>query len=97
MKRAIALVIAAAFSVFDPGIAHAFNIGWNFIRVLDCVGYQIQGVDYLFIYPTTGGALVTADLGTINAAAQFCANGNAFYILWDGAAWNGVLIYPGLR
>jgi hypothetical protein len=98
MKKTIAvtLIVAASF-IGGIGKADAFSIGWNLIRVAACYGVQISNIDYLYIYPTTGGYLLTSDLATVIAAAQFCANGNAFYIYWDGAAWNGVVLYPGLK
>jgi len=98
MRQRIAMIlIAAGLFIFNIGSANAFVVGWNLVRVSSCVGFQISGVDYLFVYPITGGVISTIDPTTIAAAAQFCANGNAFYIYFDGANWNGVLLYPGLR
>jgi hypothetical protein len=56
MKRAIIVALIAAASFFG-GMSEtdALDIGWNFIRVSGCYGLQSNGVDYLYIYPTTGG------------------------------------------
>ena len=98
MKKTIMVALIAAASFFGGmSNTNALVVGWNFIRVAGCYGLQANGVDYLYIYPTTGGYFFTFDSTTISAAAQFCANGNAFYIYWTGTTWNGVLIYPGLK
>ena len=67
------------------------------IHILACVGGGAGGADYLVIYPTTGGYLITTDPVSIAAGAQFCANGNAFYALFDNGIWDGVILYPGLK
>jgi hypothetical protein len=101
MKRVrtatLVAAVAAALLIGGIGKAHAFTIGWNLIRVSACYAVSILGVDYLYVYPTTGGYLVTSDPIAVSAGAQFCANGNAFYAYWDGALWNGVVMVPGLK
>ena len=67
------------------------------IHILACSGSGASGVYTLVIYPTTGGFLITTDPITVAAAAQFCANGNAFYAVFDNGIWDGVILYPGLK
>jgi hypothetical protein len=54
-NKIIATLVAAALLMFDAGAAYAFNIGWNLIRIRNCLGVQSQGVDYLWVYRPLAG------------------------------------------
>lgn len=97
MKQSAAALIALALFMSHIASAHAFNIGWNFIRANNCLGLQFEGVDYFYIYPTTGGELVTIDPIAITALAPLCASGDGFFIYWTGTTWNGVSVYPSIK
>jgi hypothetical protein len=97
-NRALAAtLIALALLMTHIAGAHAFTNGWNFIRVFNCLGFQQNGVDYLVIYPTTGGSIFTTDPTTITAVAPLCVSGDGFYINLNGTIWNGVSVYPSIR
>jgi hypothetical protein len=89
---ALALLIVAASER-----AYALADGWNLIQISVCSGGQSGGIDYLYICPKTGGYLFTTDPTTIGVAAQFCANGNAFYAYMTGGVWTAVTLYPGFH
>jgi hypothetical protein len=97
MKRAILATLVLAAAAVWCGVSNAQALGWNFVRVSFCYGLSVGGVDYLYFYPTTGGSILTNDPVVVTAGAQFCANGTAFYIYWNGVTYNGIAIYPGLK
>ena len=74
-------------------------VGWNFIRINVCIAVlDVNGNDLIIIYPTTGGQIVTFDPVAIIPAAQFCANGNAFWVLSpDGVNVTQIALIPGLK
>jgi hypothetical protein len=95
------LLVIAWFSglvlIGSSSVAQAFVVGWNFIQAASCYGFNSGGVDFLVIYPTIGGALITSDVVSIVTATQYCANGNAFYAYWNGSSWSGIVLIPGLH
>ena len=101
------LVAAALLMSGGPNTAHAstllqpltrFAVGWNLVRIAACQAGQANGVDWLYIASSTSDALVTTDPITVGAAAQFCANGNAFYVFSpDGVTLTNILLVPGLK
>jgi hypothetical protein len=77
--------------------AQALTNGWNFIRAGSCSGGVAYGVNYVFVYPTTGGALATADSVTITLLAPLCTSGDGFFVYLNGTNWTGISIYPSIR
>ena len=78
MRKGIAAtLIALALSMSHIAGAHAFVLGWNFLRANSCLGFESDGVNYLFIYPTTGGNLFTTDTVSISLLAPLCASPHA--------------------
>jgi hypothetical protein len=77
--------------------AQALTNGWNFIRAYNCSSGPAFGVDYLFVYPAAGGALVTTDSITITVLAPLCASGDGFYVYLNGTNWTGTSVYPSIR
>jgi hypothetical protein len=92
-----ATLIALALSMSHIAGAHAFTNGWNFVRAFNCLGIQQNGVDTLFVYPTTGGVLATIDSTTITAIAPLCTTGDGFYVYLNGTIWNGISVYPSIK
>ena len=81
MRKGIAAtLIALALSMSHIAGAHAFVLGWNFLRANSCLGFESDGVNYLFIYPTTGGNLLTTDAVSISLLTPLCASGDGFFI-----------------
>jgi hypothetical protein len=98
MKKVTAMALIAV-AIFMGGLskANAWISGWNLVVPTNCVGYAINGIDYLTIY-SSSGSITTADPLSINAAAQYCANGTAFYLYTtNGVTVVAVSIYPGLK
>ena len=96
-NRIVATLIALAISISHIAGAQAFTNGWNFIRAYNCLGIQVNGVDTVFVYPTTGGVLTTVDSTTITAIAPLCTSGDGFYVFLNGSIWNGISVYPSIR
>ena len=93
-----AALLILALVLGGPRESNAFVDGYNLIRILACQGGQTSSGDYLVIWDkTTGQQLITYDPITITAAANFCANGNAFYAIFINGVFNSVVLYPGLR
>jgi hypothetical protein len=95
--RAAATLIGLALLMSHIADARAFVLGWNFLRAYDCFGYESSGVNYLYIYPTTGGSLVTTDAVAISLLAPLCASGDGFYIYNTGTAWIYISVYPSMK
>ena len=94
----VSTLLVASLLVSSPNPARALTVGWNLVRISYCYGSQSNGIDFLYVFPTTGGALFVTDAITLNAAAQFCANGNAFYAFVDGNGLvSAVTLYPGFK
>jgi hypothetical protein len=91
-NRVSAAFIALALSMSHIASAHAFVLGWNFLRAYNCVGFESGGANYLYIYPTTGGLLFTMDAVSISLLAPLCASGDGFFIYNTGTAWTQVSI-----
>jgi len=96
-NRVAATLLALALSMSHIAGAHAFVLGWNFLRAYNCLGFESGGVNYLFIYPTIGGDLFTTDAVSISLLAPLCASGDGFFIYNTGTAWTQVSIYPAIR
>jgi hypothetical protein len=96
-KRTAAILIALATLISNIDSARALTNGWNFIRVYNCFGIQLNGVDTMFVYPTTGGTLTTTDSTTITAIAPLCISGDGFFVYLTGNIWNGVSVYPSIK
>jgi hypothetical protein len=96
-NRIAATSIALAISMSHTVGAHALTNGWNFIRAFNCLGIQLNGVDTLFVYPTTGGVLTTIDSTTITAIAPLCTSGDGFYVYLNGTIWNGISVYASIK
>ena len=56
-NRIAATLIALALLMSHIAGAQALTNGWNFIRAFNCGGGAAYGVNYLFVYPTTGGVI----------------------------------------
>jgi len=98
MKKIAAALVAAVLLMSNISDAcAAFVIGWNFIRPLNCLEVPTASVDYLYVYPTTGGVLFTIDLTTITLIAPLCASGDGFYIYWTGTGWTDVSVYASIK
>jgi hypothetical protein len=98
VKRVTAMALIA-IAIFIGGLskAYAWVSGWNLVVPTNCVGIAINGIDYLIIY-SSSGSITTADPLSINAAAQYCANGTAFYLYTtNGVTVAAISIYPGLK
>jgi hypothetical protein len=96
-NRIVATLITSALLMSPIASAHAFTNGWNFIKPSNCGGYQINGVDTLFVYPIGGGVLTTTDPIAITALAPACFSGDGFFVYLNGTIWNGVSVYPGFK
>jgi hypothetical protein len=102
-KRTVATLIALAWllttgpQVLDAGVAQHLAQGWNFLRAYNCYGQNVNGVDYLQIFPTTGGFLETTDGVVIAAMAPLCASGDGFYAYISGNSWIAISIYPSIK
>jgi hypothetical protein len=96
-KITVSTLIAVGWLMSQIAGAHALTNGWNFIRVYNCYGFQISGVDYMVVYPTTGGSLSTSDPVAITAIAPLCTSGDGFFVYLIGNIWNGVSVYPSIR
>ena len=70
------------------------EVGWNFIAPSSCYGFVSGGVNYLIIYPTIGGFLITSDIVAITTATPYCVSGGSFYIYWNGTAWTQTVLLP---
>jgi hypothetical protein len=96
-NRIAATLIALAIPMSHIAGAQAFINGWNFIKPSNCLGFQINGVDTLFVYPTAGGVLTTTDPITLIAIASACFSGDGFFAYLNGTNWIGVSVYPGFK
>jgi hypothetical protein len=96
-NRIAATLTALAFLMSHIAGAQAFTNGWNFIHAANCAGGPVFGVDFVFVYPTTGGTLFTTDAVTVSLIAPLCANGDGFYVYLNGTTWIGTSVYPGLK
>ena len=99
MKRIFAIpLMALVLLVSYMTSAHAISLGWNVIRPTNCLGYQLGGLDYLFIYTAGGSYVYTYDSVMIVSAVPFCASGQPFYLYTpDGVHATLVSVYPGLK
>jgi hypothetical protein len=70
--------------------------GFNLIRPSSCLGTQMNGVDFLVVYPNVGGYLYTANALAVVALAGYCANGNEFYVDVAGSFWTQLYVVPRL-
>ena len=70
-NRIAATLIALALSMSHIAGAQAFTNGWNFIRPSNCLGGPAVGLDFVFVYPITGGTLFTTDAITIACLRRF--------------------------
>ena len=96
--RTLAATLTALALLMSPiDGAQAFTNGWNFIRAQNCGGGPLFGLDFIFIYPATGGTLVTTDAITISLLAPLCASGQGFYVYINGTNWTGTSVYPSVR
>jgi hypothetical protein len=96
-NRIAATLIALALSMSHIAGAQAFTNGWNFIRAYNCAGGPVFGVDIVYVFPTTGGTLVTTDAITIALLAPLCASGDGFFVYLNGTNWTGTSVYPGIK
>ena len=94
-NRVAATLIALALSISHIAGAQALTNGWNFIHASNCGGGPAFGLDFVFVYPTTGGSLVTSDPVTVSLLAPLCASGQGFYVLLNGTTWIATSVYPG--
>jgi hypothetical protein len=83
--RACLLSVALAVGVLGatPAPAEATLVnGWNLFRVSYCYAVKAPGVGFALMYvvDTSGDFIIVTDEIIIAAAAQLCANGNAFWI-----------------
>jgi hypothetical protein len=90
-------LIALALLMSPIAGAQAFTNGWNFIRPYNCLGGPLVGLDFVIVYPTTGGSLVTSDAVTVSLIAPLCASGQGFYVYLNGNNWTATSVYPGIR
>ena len=98
MRKAVAAtLIALALSMSHIAGAQAFTNGWNFIRPSNCLGGPAVGLDFVFVYPITGGTLFTTDSVTVSLLAPLCASGDGFYVLLNGTTWTATSVYPSIK
>jgi hypothetical protein len=74
-----ALAAAALCAAPKPAEATLVN-GWNFFRIADCYASSQNGIDFIFAYDARGDFIFTDNPFYIGTTAQFCANGDAFYV-----------------
>jgi hypothetical protein len=102
-KRTVATLIALAWLLMTgpqasaAGVAQQLAQGWNFVRANNCYGQNINGVDTLYVYPTTGGFLETTDGVVITSIAPLCASGDGFYVYISGNVWVAISIYASIK
>jgi len=71
--------------------------GWNLIRPTYCAEGQFADFDILYVYKADNSYLYTTDPVAVATLAQYCANGNAFYVLVNGSVWTYILTYPNFK
>lgn len=97
-NRTLAATLTAVVLLMSHIVgAQAFTNGWNFIKPFNCLGGPVVGVDFVFVYPITGGTLFTTDAVTVSLIAPLCANGDGFYVYLNGTDWIGTSVYPSIR
>jgi hypothetical protein len=95
--RIAATLIALAISMSHIASVQALTNGWNFIHANNCGGGPAFGVDFVFVYPTTGGTLFTTDAVTVSLIAPLCASGQGFFVYLNGTDWVATSVYPSVR
>ncbi len=95
---AVAATVVTMSPVADAASgAGGLAAGWNLIQVSYCYQYPYNGYTILYVYPTTGGYLWTYEQDLVAATANFCANGNRFYVYSStGSNWVASYLVPGL-
>jgi hypothetical protein len=96
-NRIAGTLIALALLMSSIAGAQAFTNGWNFIRPYNCLGGPVVGADFVFVYPITGGTLITTDAVTVSLIAPLCASGDGFFVYLNGTNWIGTSVYPSIR
>jgi hypothetical protein len=96
-NRVAATLITLVLLLSHIASAHALTNGWNFVRAYNCYGSNSGGVDFLQIFPTTGGFLQTTDPVVITSVAPLCSSGDGFYVYLNGNIWIAISIYPFIK
>jgi hypothetical protein len=96
MRKTLAIALLSVLALIgSSSFARAFVIGWNYIAPAACYGSIYNGVNYLIIYPASGGSLTTTDTVSITLAAPYCSRGGAFYVYSpDGSTWGATYLIP---
>jgi hypothetical protein len=100
-KKAL-LTSMTAIGLLSTAPAHALTVGWNFVQPVECIAqfaqYSQYGVDTLLVYPHAGAApLTVTDPLAVATGSILCANGNGFYVYFNGGAVTAVALIPNLR
>ena len=93
----VAALIALAISMSHIAGAQAFTNGWNFIRPANCLGGPLVGLNFVYVYPATGGTLVTTDPVTVALIAPLCASGDGFYVNLNGTNWISTSVWASIK
>jgi hypothetical protein len=75
-----AILVAAALVIGGSQNANAIVNGWNLWHIASCYGGTVNNIQYLYITNTSGESIFLTNEFDIGSAAQFCANGNAFWV-----------------
>ena len=93
------VAVAATLSLSGPDEAKATLVnGWNLIHIQDCYASSVNGIQFINIYSTTGETIPIVNQFDVGTAAKFCADGNAFYVLYQApSSFQAFAFYPGLH
>ena len=102
LRRGAAWMLGLSMLIGIAAESHAQGItngvaGWNLIRPTYCAEGQFADFDILYVYKADNSYLYTTDPVALIALAQYCANGNAFYVYVDGSTWSYILTYPNFK
>ncbi|MFO1129688.1 MAG: hypothetical protein U1E66_14780 [Rhodospirillales bacterium] len=101
---AVGCAIIAGASVLGSPTANAASgagsvaTGWTLVTPSYCFQYQYSGLNYLYIYPTSGGYFWTTEPELISSFAEYCGYGSLFYAYSsNGSNWDYTYYNPGLN
>ncbi|MFO1152818.1 MAG: hypothetical protein U1E42_03995 [Rhodospirillales bacterium] len=104
VSAAVASAIIAGASILGGNTANAASgagsvaTGWTLVTPSYCFQYQYSGVNYLYIYPTSGGYFWTSEPELIASFSELCAYGSLFYAYSSsGTSWDYTYYSPGLN